>query len=75
MYITWLKCSEKSPPKSPTMKVILRTREYHYVIVSGLAAYLTIHMMYLPYKIRKRNIFRDTSWTPYTKEKWEFLNN
>ena len=74
MQITWAKFSEKMPPKSPRMRVILRTSESHYSDVSALSAYITILIMYLPYKIMNRNIFQDTSWTPYTNEKWGILN-
>ena len=62
------------PPKSPRMKVILRTSGSHYSDISALAAYVTVVIMYLPYKIMNRNIFQDTSWTPFTKEKWNWLH-
>jgi len=74
MQITWAKFSEKMPPKSPRMKVILRTSGSHYSDISALAAYVTVVIMYLPYKIMNRNIFQDTSWTPFTKEKWNWLH-
>ena len=64
MNIEWTNCMERFPPHE---QVIIRYQQGAAKLFDGTKITDSFARLF-------PNLLRDAVWTPFTKEKWEFLN-
>jgi len=61
--INWTNCAEQMPPDDEMIVIVNHSNEYKLHRAMELWAQITIYGDHTTY-----------TWTPYLKEKWEYLN-
>ena len=67
MQITWTNCADKMPPDENIKIIAIFLPSGKHMINYG-------HILNSVLRIINRNTEHNWKWTPYTQEKWEYLN-